>query len=93
MNFPNNTDPKYALSTEDCGELTKRFTYHSPRDDQPERYAMIREWGRQMAILVMQCCPPSRERSLALTKLEEVVMWANAAIARHEPQEAAKAED
>jgi len=29
-------------------------------------------------------CPDSRERSLALTKLEEAVSWANAAIARNE---------
>ena len=29
-------------------------------------------------------CPDSRELSVALTKLEEAVMWANAAIARNE---------
>lgn len=28
-------------------------------------------------------CPSSRERSLAMTKLEEAVMWANSAIARN----------
>ena len=29
-------------------------------------------------------CPESREKSLAFTKLEECIMWANAAIARNE---------
>ena len=29
-------------------------------------------------------CPESREKSLAVTKLEEVVFWSNAAIAREE---------
>ena len=29
-------------------------------------------------------CPDSREKSLAITKIEESVMWANAAIARRE---------
>jgi len=28
--------------------------------------------------------PPSRERSLAITKLEECVMWANKAISREQ---------
>lgn len=27
-------------------------------------------------------CPDSRELSLAITKLEEAIMWANASIAR-----------
>ena len=32
--------------------------------------------------LVMLTGPPSREQSLAITHLEEVMFWANAAIAR-----------
>jgi hypothetical protein len=28
-------------------------------------------------------CPDSREKSLAMTNLEQAVMWANAAIARN----------
>ena len=63
-------------------ELTKRFTYHSPKDDQPERYEMIRDKGKELAIIINHLCPESREQSLAFTKLEEAVMWANAAIAR-----------
>jgi hypothetical protein len=31
-------------------------------------------------------CPGSRELSLAITKLEEAVFWANAAIARNEKE-------
>lgn len=65
-------------------EIEKRFTYHPPKPGQPERYAAIREWGKQYAELIEKHCPISRERSIALTKLDEVVMWANAAIARNE---------
>jgi hypothetical protein len=65
-------------------ELQKRFTYHAPKEGQPERYEKLREEALVMAGLINDSCPDSREKSLALTKLEEVVMWANAAIARRE---------
>ena len=65
-------------------DLEKRFTYHPPKEDQPERYDIIRKEGRALAYLLNRNCPESRELSLALTKLEECVMWANAAIARNE---------
>lgn len=64
--------------------LDNIFSYHAPKDDQPGRYEAIRAMGKEFAILIRECCPESRERSLAMTKLEEAVMWANAAIARNE---------
>lgn len=60
------------------------FSYHPPKGDQIERYARIREEAKQFAFTIEKLCPPSRERSLALTNLEQAVMWANAAIARNE---------
>lgn len=65
-------------------ELDVRFTYHAPKGDQPERYEAIRDEGRVLAKLIVDSTPTSREQSLALTALEEAVMWANAAIARRE---------
>jgi len=65
-------------------ELAKRFTYHPPHDDQVNRYQDIREHARAFAVLLDRHCPDSREKSLALTALEESVMWANASIARNE---------
>lgn len=65
-------------------ELNTRFTYHSPKGNQPEKYSAIRERAMDMANFLDEACPDSREKSLAITKLEEVVMWANAAIARRE---------
>lgn len=66
-------------------EVMRRFTYHPPHGNQTERYGRIRAAARTFAKLLLGCCPDSRERSLALTKLEEAVMWANASIARNEP--------
>lgn len=74
----------YPLTDTDKKELANRFTYHAPKGNQPERYVALREDAKELASLIMQCSPPSRERSLALTHLEEAIFWANAGIARNE---------
>jgi hypothetical protein len=66
----------------DIKEIETRFTYHAPKEGQPAIYEEIRERAKLMALALDSLCPESRELSLALTKLEEVVFWANAAIAR-----------
>ena len=63
-------------------DLENRFTYHPPKDDQSGKYALIRNTARSFASEINAHCPDSREKSLAITKLEEVVFWANASIAR-----------
>ena len=68
-------------------ELANRFTYHPPRPDQVNRYQDIREHARALANMLDRHCPDSREKSLAMTHLEEAVMWANASIARNEAGE------
>lgn len=65
-------------------QIENNFTYHAPKAGQPERYTLIRDTAKQLALLLGEQCPSSRELSLALTKLEESVMWANAAIARND---------
>ena len=65
-------------------EIEKNYTYHAPKDDQPERYEKIRFKAKMLAAYINENCPESREKSLAMTKLEEAVMWANASIARNE---------
>ncbi len=68
----------------DPHDLDTRFTYHAPKDGQPERYELIRSQARQFAVLINVNVPDSREKSLAITHLETAVMFANAAIARNE---------
>ena len=65
-------------------ELNARFSHHPPKDGQPERYERIRDWGKHLAEIIDEECPESREKDQALAKVEEAVMWANAAIARRE---------
>lgn len=63
-------------------ELTNRFEYHSPKGDQPQRYNAIRAEAKVLAEIIACNVPESRERDLALTKLEEAMFFANAGIAR-----------
>lgn len=62
------------------------YSYHAPRPGQIERYQQIRASAKAFAELVVQETPYSREQSLALTHIEQAVMFANAAIARHEKE-------
>lgn len=71
----------------DDKEIVVRFSYHSPNPEQFELYEDIRAFARRYAQLLTNFCPESRELSLAITKLEEVVFWANAAIARRSQQQ------
>lgn len=70
----------------DHERLERDFTYHAPNPKQTIRYNAIRSAAKLMAELLMNSCPPSRELSLALTKLDETVMFADAAIARNEAE-------
>ena len=65
-------------------DLERNFTYHPPKLGQPERYQEIRAKAKELALMFDAECPDSREKSLALTNLEQSVFWANAAIARNE---------
>lgn len=65
-------------------QIDNIFTYHKPSGDQPERYERIRQQAKSLAESIQAQCPESREKSLAFTHLQEVVMWANAGIAINE---------
>lgn len=65
-------------------QLDNNFRYHSPKADQPARYEALRNKAKELAELINELCPDSREKSLAITNLEQCSMWANAGIARNE---------
>jgi hypothetical protein len=68
----------------DAADLSNRFTHHPPKGDQAVRYSEIRRAALDLATMINDVVPDSREKSLAITHLEDTVMWANAAIARNE---------
>jgi hypothetical protein len=67
----------------DLTDIENRFTYHAPRDSQPEIYEKIRNAGLGFALLIDRYAPECDELDIAIRRIEEAVMWANAAIARH----------
>ena len=58
--------------------------YHDPLPRQLDKYSKIRDKAKELAYLIDELVPDSREKSLAMTKLEECSMWANAGIARND---------
>ena len=68
-------------------DLQNIFTYHKPFGNQGERYEILRANALCMANLINEHCPESREKSLAITKLQECIMFANAAIAINEKEQ------
>ena len=64
------------------GTIENNFSYHAPQKGQHEKYTALRAKAKELAYLIEELCPKSREKSLAFTKLEESVMWSNASIAR-----------
>lgn len=65
-------------------QIENIFTYHAPFGDQAERYVRLRNEAKALAFTIQDLCPESREKSLALTHLQQAIMWGNAAIAINE---------
>jgi hypothetical protein len=63
-------------------ELETRFIYHPPQLWQIPFYEEMRVRGFTLAEWIDQRLPDCREKSLALTSIEQAIMWANAGMAR-----------
>jgi hypothetical protein len=80
-------DDRRARTHQRDRRIENEFTHHPPKGDQVQRYEKLRFNGGNLAEMVMELCPDSRERSTALAKIREAVMWANAAIACNEVEQ------
>ena len=67
-------------------QIAHIFTYHKPVGTQQARYVELRDKAKELALLINADVPESREKSLALTNLQQSIMWANAAIAINETE-------
>lgn len=66
-------------------QLHERLTNQPPRDlEVINRLESVAASAKMLGASIILDCPDSRERSLALTALEESTMWARAAIARNQ---------
>lgn len=64
-------------------DLDLRFDYHPPLSQhRVEDHETVRQAAKRMAHELDLLLPEGREKSLALTKIEEAMLWGNAALAR-----------
>lgn len=63
--------------------IVNRFEHHPPKDAFTiSQHENIRAETRELAKFYDATLPEGREKALAITQLEQALMWANAAIAR-----------
>lgn len=65
-------------------DLRERFVHHPPTTQKRvDTHQLVRDTAAEWALLLNEILPESREKSLALTAVQEAAMWANSAIAIH----------
>ena len=64
--------------------MRDELRYVPVNDEQSERIEDVKNAISFAMTDIDNNCPPSREKSLALTKLEEAAMWASKAISHKE---------
>lgn len=77
-NIHENSDPK------NLGQYDKLFIHHPPSPSRVKKHEGLREFAIQYARYIEENTPSSSERTLAIRKLQEALMWANAALAINE---------
>lgn len=69
-------------------QVDRTHSYHRPEfQETMDAMGQIRDTCKALGHQLVDTCPISRELSLALTKLDDVNMYAIAALARFEPDE------
>ena len=66
----------------DIAEIERRFTVHEVSEETFAVMAAVRSQIKEAAAAVALHAPEGREKSLAVTALEEAVMWASKALSR-----------
>ncbi|MFF9284854.1 Acb2/Tad1 domain-containing protein [Streptomyces griseosporeus] len=67
----------------DPADIEHRFAFHAaPDQEKRDAHASVRQACRRLADHINETCPDGREKSLALTAIEEAMFWGNAALAR-----------
>lgn len=68
----------------DDADIINRFSFHPANQRTAAAHDAVRSMCLDMAEALNKSLPEGREKSLAITHLEEVMLWSNAAIAREQ---------
>ncbi|WP_329422997.1 Acb2/Tad1 domain-containing protein [Streptomyces sp. NBC_01268] len=64
-------------------DIEHRFAFHAATtDEKRDAHTSVRQHCRRLADHINETCPDGREKSLAITAIEEAMFWGNAALAR-----------
>lgn len=67
----------------DKQDLQNRFAFHAATTDEKRMaHGSVRDQCLTLALALNEQLPEGREKSVAITKLEEVMFWGNAGLAR-----------
>ena len=80
-------DAKTTRQAEQEEAVLDRFRFHPATPTTGPRHDSVREVHKGVAQYVLDNVPAGRHQSLALTALQESMMWCNAAIACDSPKE------
>lgn len=70
--------------------IDKPYAYHKPSEDGHARIARLREAFSFVQREIEECCPESRQRSIAITNNEQTAMWAIKAVVFNDPKSVAE---
>lgn len=63
-------------------DIENRFSFHPADQEKGELHEELRDVCKEVAYTIERVVPTGREQALALTNLEQAMMWGNAGIAR-----------
>jgi hypothetical protein len=64
-------------------DIEHRFAFHAATTaEKRDAHTSVRQHCRRLADHINETCPDGREKSLAITAIEEAMFWGNAALAR-----------
>lgn len=66
----------------DRDEISRRFRHYAPTEERAAQHVDVRSALAEAAGHLADTLPEGREKSTAITKIEEAMFWANAALAR-----------
>jgi hypothetical protein len=84
MENPENQKPKDFRDEKTAEMISNIFAYHPVKEDQQPRLDMVRGMARNFARAINSACPNSREKSLAITHVQEAMQMAVDSIKNNE---------